>query len=60
MSERQNALEYLYKELRAAKIALGRAEGKQNVTPEEIANLEKKIAALDWLIPLAIKGEDAE
>ena len=58
MGDKQKALEFLYREQRAAKIALGRAEDKPNVTAEEITNLEKKIAAIDWLIPLAIKEED--
>lgn len=58
MSDRQKALDYLYHELKCAKVALGRAERKQNVTAEEITNLENKIAAIDWLIPLAIKEED--
>jgi len=46
---RQNALEWLYRELKKAKISLGHAEARQN-NQEERNNLEKKIATLDWLI----------
>lgn len=53
MSEK--ALRYLYKELKAAKIAWGNAERKPNTPPEELANLKDKVDAIDWLIPLAIK-----
>lgn len=54
MDIQQKALSFLYGELRRAKIALGRAEGKPNVQREEIESLQSKIEAIDWLIPLAI------
>ena len=60
MSEKQNALDYLYKQLRTAKIALGRAEVRPNVTIDELANIRRKIAALDWLIPIAIREDETE
>ena len=56
---RDDALRFLYKELKSAKIALGRAETRPGVTDEEIANLERKVAAIDWILPLVIK-EDAD
>lgn len=54
---RDNALSFLYRELRAAKIALGRAEGRPGVTREELDNLQKKIDAIDYLTPLAVTAE---
>ena len=59
-NKREGALRMLYKQLREAKIALGYAEGKPNVKQEELDNLERKIAVLDWMIPLVIKAEDEE
>ena len=53
----EKALSFLYRELRAAKIALGQAEGRKGVTPEELLNLENRIEAIDWLIPLVLKEE---
>lgn len=50
------AQKYLYKELKNAKIALGRAETRPGVTQEELDNLNRKIAVLDWLTPLALVG----
>lgn len=58
MTEKENALRYLYSQLKAAKISLGRAETRPNVGTDELVNLQLKIAALDWLIPLAIKTDD--
>lgn len=60
MSVREDALRFLYKELRLAKTALSHAESKPNVTGEELENLRKKIRAVDWLTPLAIKAEDED
>lgn len=55
---REKALKWLYRELKSAKIALGRAEGRPGDNLLEIGNLNAKIDAIDWLIPLAIKAED--
>ena len=55
---REDALRFLYKQLREAKIALGRAEYKPGVKPEELENLQKKIDMLDWIIPIVIKAEE--
>lgn len=58
-NKREEALRFLYKNLREAKIALGRAESRPGVKREELDNLERKIAVLDWMIPLVIKaGEE--
>ncbi len=58
MTTKEAALQYLYSQLKASKIALSKAEVRKGVTDEEIANLKTKIAALDWLIPLAIREEE--
>ena len=60
MSKREDALRFLYKHLRESKIALGHAEGRPGVKQEELDNLERKIAAIDWVIPLVIKEDDDE
>lgn len=58
-NKREEALRFLYKQLREAKIAFGRAEGRPGVKREELDNLEQKITVIDWIIPLVIKaGED--
>ena len=57
-NKREEALRMLYKQLRQAKTALGHAESKPNVKQEELDNLERKIAVLDWMIPLVIKAEE--
>ncbi len=57
-NNREAALRMLYKQLREAKFALGQAEKKPGVKPEELDNLERKIAVLDWMIPLVIKAEE--
>lgn len=54
----EDALRFLYKHLREAKIALGMAENRPGVTREELDNLERKIAAIDWMIPLVINAEE--
>lgn len=57
-STKEDALRLLYKQLREAKIALGKAETRPGVKREELDNLERKIAAIDWTIPLVIKAEE--
>lgn len=52
-----NALALLYKLLKNARISFGHAEERRN-NPDEIRNLEKKIAALEWLIEIAIKESE--
>ena len=60
MTNREAALEFLYKELKKAKIAYGQAESRPGVTAEELENIQKKIRAIDWLTPFALKGDDEE
>ncbi len=47
------ALQYLYKQLKKARIDLGRAEYKG--VADEIANLQTKIEVLEWLTSVAVK-----
>lgn len=54
----EDALRFLCKSLKEAKIALGRAESRPGVTQEEIENLERKIAAIDWMIPLVMSAKE--
>ena len=55
---REDALRFLYKNLKDAKIALGRAENKPGVKQEELDNLQRKIAVIDWIIPLVIQAKE--
>lgn len=57
---REDALRFLYKHLREAKISLGRAENRPGVKREEMENLQRKIDMLDWIIPLVIRAEEEE
>lgn len=57
MTTQEKALSFLYGELRKAKIALGRAEGKPNVQREEIESLQSKIEAIDWILGKYFEGE---
>lgn len=52
---RKLALEWLYRELRKAKIALGHAESRPGVAWDELENLQRKIDVLDYLTTLVIK-----
>lgn len=58
MSNREDALRFLYKQLREAKIAYGRAETRPGVKQEELNNLQRKIAVMDFIIPLVIQAKE--
>lgn len=58
MIEKQNALGYLFRELKKAKIALSHAQ--ETGTREETEALEKKIRAIDYLIPIVIRQDEGE
>jgi hypothetical protein len=47
---RDIALKWLYGELRRKRIAVGKAEGKPNVSPLEIENIESTIEVIEWII----------
>lgn len=55
---RDHALEFLYKSLKKAKIALGQAENRSGVTHEELETLQNKVALLDYITPLVVCAED--
>lgn len=52
---RKTALEWLYRELKKAKIALGHAENRPGATREELDNLQRKTDVLDYLTYLVNK-----
>jgi hypothetical protein len=56
LAPQEKALSFLYGELRKAKIALGRAEGKPN-SAEERENLQNKIDGIDWILGKFFEGE---
>ena len=57
---RENALSYLHRELRAARIALGRAETRPGVTETELENLRRKIDVLEWTAAVVLKEDEHE
>lgn len=58
MTIRDRALDYLYREMKKAKISLGQAETRPGVTSQELENLQNKVDVFDWLTTLVNK-EDA-
>jgi hypothetical protein len=55
---RDIALKWLYGQLRRKRIALGKAEGKPNVSPLEIENLESTIETIEWIIGKVLEQEE--
>lgn len=49
------ALDWLYKQLKQKRIALGRAESKPNVNSSEIADIQWAIEILEWIIAEVLK-----
>ena len=58
MTTKEAALGFLYKQLKEARIAHGKAETRPGVTREELDNLQAKIDAIEWLLPFAIAADD--
>lgn len=56
---REKALEWLYKQLKSTRVALGHAEGKKGVKQPELDDLRGKIDLLEYLCGVVTK-EDAE
>lgn len=52
---RQKALEWLYREMKRAKIALVRAEFRPRVLMVDLENIQRKIDVLDYLTTLVNK-----
>lgn len=57
---KEKALAYLYRELRAARIALGRAESKPNVQQKELDDLNSRIELLEWTASLVLKEDSKD
>ena len=52
------ALEWLYKQLRNKRIALGRAESKPNVNGGEIEDIQWSIETIEYIISVVLeRGE---
>lgn len=58
MTIRDNALKWLYRELKATKIALGHAETRPGVTQKELDCLRSRIETIEWITPLVLKAEE--
>ena len=56
---REKALEWLYKQLKQARVALGHSEHKKGVKQPELDDLRGKIALLEYLCEVVTK-EDVE
>lgn len=56
---RDDALSYLYKKLKKARIALAFAESKPGTTQKELDSIQHKINVLEWMTQVVMK-EDAQ
>ena len=54
---REKALDWLYRQLKKKRIALGRAETKPNTPESEMQNIQSDIEVIDWIIGELMKGE---
>lgn len=54
---RNDALSYLYKKLKKARIALAFAESKPGTTQKELDNIQRKIDVLEWISTVVLKEE---
>ena len=52
----QETLNYLYREMKAGKIAMAHAEKRKGVTLTELVNIQTKLNVLDGLIELVLKS----
>lgn len=55
---RDVALKWLYDQLRRKRIAVGKAEGKPNVSALEIENLKSSIEIIEWIIGIVLEQEE--
>jgi hypothetical protein len=58
MTVKQKSLAYLYRELRAARIAYGQAERRTGVRQEELDNLQSRIEVLEWTAAVVTKEDE--
>ena len=54
---REKALDWLYRQLKKKRIALGRAETKPNTPKSEMKNIRSDIETIEWIIGELLKGE---
>ena len=54
----RQALEWLYKQLKQKRIALGNAENKPNVKESEINDIKSSLNTIEWIIGEVLKGEE--
>lgn len=59
-SPKEQALAFLRRELKSAKLALVHAESKPSVSNDEVNNIQKKIDAIDWMLPIVIREDEHE
>lgn len=57
-SMRETVQRELYRRQKRLKIAYGNAERRQNVTKNELDNIQRKLDIIDYLIPLVNKAEE--
>lgn len=53
----EKALDYLYRDLKRTRIALGNAERREGVKQEELEDLTHKADVIEWLTALVLKEE---
>lgn len=58
--KRDKALEWIEKQIRQTRQALGRAEYKPGVKPDELENLRGKIEVLEFISGAVLKADDTE
>lgn len=51
----EQALDYLYRDLKRTRISIANAERKQGVKQEELDDLTHKADAIEWLTALVLK-----
>ena len=54
----EQALDYLYRDLKRTRISIANAERKQGVRQEELEDLTSKAGVIEWLTALVLKEDD--
>ena len=49
------ALEWLYKQLKKKRVALGNAESKPNANYSEVRNIKRAIDTIEWIIAVVLE-----
>lgn len=58
MSQRERAQEWVEKQIRKTRIAIGHAESKQSVNSSEVRNLYQRLNMLEWLSQLVLGAKE--